>query len=86
MAREIEDEILIVPVTAGIGTMDDDLYTLNTTGKAMLKLINGERCLADITRMLAAEYDAPLAQILEQTTELISTLIEKGILIETGLK
>ena len=82
VARKIEDEIVIVPIIAGIGSMDDDLYTLNNTGKAIWEPIDGKRCLFDIGRILSDRYDAPLAQILTQTQELISTLLEKGILVE----
>ena len=37
VAREIEGEIVIVPVTAGIGEAEDELYTLNETGQASAK-------------------------------------------------
>jgi len=29
VAREIEGQVIIVPLTAGIGDMEDELYTLN---------------------------------------------------------
>ena len=32
VAREIEGEVIIVPLVAGIGDMDDELFTLNETG------------------------------------------------------
>ena len=34
VAREIEGEIIIVPLVAGIGDMEDELYTLNETGSS----------------------------------------------------
>ena len=37
VAREIEGEIIIVPLVAGIGDMEDELYTLNDTGKAIMQ-------------------------------------------------
>jgi len=33
VAREIEGELIIVPLAAGIGDLEDELYTLNETGK-----------------------------------------------------
>ena len=35
VAREIEGEIVIVPISAGIGETEDELYTLNETGQAI---------------------------------------------------
>ena len=34
VAREIEGELIIVPLTSGIGDMEDELFTLNETGRA----------------------------------------------------
>ena len=35
VSREIEGEIIIVPLTSGMGDMEDELFTLNETGRAM---------------------------------------------------
>ena len=35
VAREIEGELIIVPLTAGFGDMEDELYTFNPTGRAL---------------------------------------------------
>ena len=35
VAREIEGELIIVPLVAGIGDMEDELFTMNDTGKAI---------------------------------------------------
>jgi hypothetical protein len=35
VAREIEGEIVIVPLVAGIGDAGDELYTLNENGQAI---------------------------------------------------
>ena len=43
VAREIEGEIIIVPLSAGIGDAEDDLFSLNETGRAFWKLWTGKR-------------------------------------------
>jgi hypothetical protein len=43
VAREIEGEIIIVPLVAGIGDMEYELYTLNETGKAVWARLDAER-------------------------------------------
>lgn len=63
VAREIEGEIVIVPLVAGIGNADDELYTLNETGRAIWKLLDGKRTLTQVTDDLAGEFDAPRADL-----------------------
>jgi len=48
VAREIEGEIIIVPLASGIGDTDDELYTLNPTGQAIWQKLDGQRTLKDI--------------------------------------
>jgi hypothetical protein len=50
VARMIEDELVIVPLVAGIGDMEDELYTMNETGKAIWSRLDGKKSL----RTLAA--------------------------------
>jgi hypothetical protein len=35
VAREIEGELIIIPLVANIGDLDEELYTLNETGRAI---------------------------------------------------
>ena len=53
MAREIEGDMVIVPLVAGIGDADDELYTLNETGKAIWKRLDGRRTIGDVARAIA---------------------------------
>jgi len=47
------------PLAAGIGEAEDELYTLNETGKATWGKLDGVRTLAQIASELAGEYSAP---------------------------
>lgn len=35
VARDIEGELIIVPLTSGIGDSEDEIFTLNDTGRAI---------------------------------------------------
>lgn len=63
VAREIEGEIVIVPLVAGIGAADDELYTLNETGRAIWKLLDGQRTLGQVAAGLTEEFDAPQSSL-----------------------
>jgi hypothetical protein len=41
VVREIEGEVVIVPLTSGIGDLEDELFTLNETGRAIWSRIDG---------------------------------------------
>jgi hypothetical protein len=77
VAREIEGEMIIVPLATGIGDMEDELYTLNDTGKAIWEKLDGARTLAQIAAELADEYDAPIAGIERDVTGLVSELARR---------
>ena len=82
VTREIEGEIIIVSLDSDIGSMDDNLYTLNATGKEIWKYLDGQHSIQDITTKLLAEYDAPENQIADQIHKLIAELLKKGIIVE----
>ena len=81
VAREIEGELIIVPLAAGIGDMEDELYTLNETGKAIWDRLDGVRSLRQIASELAAEYSAPTADIERDVIGLVAELARRKMLI-----
>jgi hypothetical protein len=80
VAREIEGELIIVPLVAGIGDMEDELYTLNDTGKAIWDKLDGTRTLAQIATELADEYAAPINEIERDVLGLTTELAQRKIL------
>ena len=81
VAREIEGELIIVPIAAGIGDMEDELYTLNETGTASWSKLNGIRTLGKIASELADEYAAPIAEIERDVTGLVGELVRRKMLV-----
>ena len=81
VAREIEGELILVPVAAGIGDADDELYTLNETGKAIWSKLDGRRSLREIARELAGEFDADEAVIGGDVVGLIEELVNRRIVL-----
>jgi hypothetical protein len=81
VAREIEGEIIIVPLVAGIGDLEDELFTLNETGKAIWEKLDGRRRLIDIITELSAEYQAPPGEIEADVLGLVTELVRRRILV-----
>jgi len=84
VAREIEGEIIIVPLVSGVGDIEDELYTLNETGQAIWKKLDGTRPLRAVVSELAAEFDAPLSVITDDVTGLLEELAKRKMIVEKG--
>ena len=81
VAREIEGEIIIVPLVAGIGDMEDELFTLNDTGKAIWDKLDGQRSLADVVTELSPEFEAEDGAIERDVLGLVAELVQRRMLV-----
>ena len=77
VSREIEGELIIIPLVAGVGDLEDDLFTLNESGKEIWKLLDGERTLDDITSILSEKFDSDQEIIKKDITGLITELMKR---------
>ncbi len=84
VAREIEGELIIVPLVSGIGDADDELYTLNPTGHAIWKKLDGKRTLKDVAVLLAEEFDAPMDDLERDVIGLANELTKRKMLSVVG--
>jgi hypothetical protein len=82
VAREIEGELIIVPLTAGVGDMEEALFTFNETGRAIWDRLDGQRSLRDVALELADLYEAPLNEIEPDVTGLVGELVSRRMLVE----
>ena len=83
ISREIEGELIILPFQSGVGNIEDDMYTLNATGKDVWERLNGRDSLEDIIAAVSRDYDAPVQQIQDDIVSLIQALLEKQMIIRT---
>ena len=82
VSREIEGELIIVPLAADIGDTEDALFTLNEVGRAIWDRLDGTRTLRQIAAELIDEYDAPPAQIEADVAGLTEELAKRKMVIE----
>ena len=80
VAREIEGDMIIVPLVAGIGDADDELYTLNETGKAIWKKLDGQRSLEKVSVELMDEFSSPVGEIKADVLGFATEMVQRGIL------
>jgi 5-methylthioribose kinase len=82
VAREIEGEIIIVPLVAGIADVDDELYTLNETGQAVWKLLDGTKTLKQVEEDLSEEFEGQ--EIVQDVLGFVGELVRRRILVEAS--
>jgi len=80
VARKIEGGMIIVPLVAGIGDTDDELYTLNETGKAIWKKLDGVKSFEQIAAELSQDFSAPTDEIQKDVLGFASEMITRRIL------
>ncbi len=81
VAREIEGEFLLIPIAKGIGDMEDELYSLNESGKAIWDRLDGVKTLAEIKEELLRDFDAPAEQIEKDIVSFVRELVIRNILV-----
>lgn len=82
VARVIEDEIIIVPLVAGIGDMEDELYTLNETGRVIWEKLDGEKSLKDVVDEIKSEYDTSAEDLETDVLGFAQELLKRKMLVE----
>jgi hypothetical protein len=80
VAREIEGEMVIVPLVAGIGDADDELYTLNETGQAIWKKLDGTRTLGEVVEALKEEFEGDAAALESDVMGFAAEMTRRSIL------
>jgi coenzyme PQQ biosynthesis protein PqqD len=84
VAREIEGEIVIIPLVSGIGDMEDELYTLNETARAIWERLDGKRRLREVVREISSEFDAPDDEIEKDVMGFLEEMVRRKMVVRSG--
>lgn len=80
IAREIEGEMLIVPIVAGMVHGDDALYTLSPTADRIWKHLDGKNSLEDIINILSQAYEGGYDEIKEDVLGFVNEMVDLSII------
>ena len=80
IAREIEGEILIIPIVGGMVEGDDAIYTLNPTAHAIWNQLDGKNTLEEVVKILSESIESEGDEIKEDVYGLVEEMIELSIL------
>ena len=85
VVREIEGEIVIVPLASGIGDIEDELLSLNETGRAIWERLDGSRSLAEVVAELENEYEDDEAGLVRSdVVGFLQELFDRRMIVEKG--
>jgi hypothetical protein len=84
VAREIVGELVLVPLSSGVGDIEDALYSLNETGRAIWDRLDGQTCLHDVAIELSRQYQASIEEIEADVMGLVLELLQRNMLIEVS--
>ncbi|MGA9189823.1 MAG: PqqD family protein [Methanosarcina sp.] len=82
VARTIEGELIIVPLTFGIGDMEEEIYTLNETGRAIWEKLDGQKSLREMIEALKTEFEATPEEIEGDVLGLMRELLKRRMVVE----
>jgi len=80
--REIEGELIIVPLTSGIGDLEDELFSLNGVGRDVWARIDGRRRVSQIVKELEAIYDIERKELTIDVLGFLEELAKRKLIVE----
>lgn len=80
VAREIEGDIIIVPLVSGMGDSDEELYTLNETGQTIWQKLDGTSTLGQVAVSLSDEFASPVEEITADVLEFAMEMTRRRML------
>jgi len=84
VARDIEGELIIIPLVSGIGDIEDELLSLNGTGRSIWDRLDGRKKLGEVVSELGAEFDEPREQIEADVVGFVSELLNRRLVVEAA--
>ena len=82
VARVIEGELIIVPLVSGIGDLDDELFSVNETGKVIWDELDGKTSLVQIVQSLADRYSVSRDDMEKDVRGFVGELLRRKMIVD----
>ena len=82
VAREVQGELIIIPITSGVGDLEDGIFTLNETGRAIWDKLDSKKSLKGIIDCLSSQFTISVVEIEKDVLSLAEELSKKKIVVE----
>jgi hypothetical protein len=82
VARKVQGEFILIPITSGIGDLEEEIFTLNATGQSIWNKLDGKKNLQEVAESLASEFKASSAEIAKDVLGFKDELLKRRMLVE----
>lgn len=82
VARDVQGEFIIIPITSGIGDLEDEIFTLNETGRVVWDSLDGKKTLQNVIENLESEFEAAEGEIGKDVLGISAELFRRKMLVE----
>ena len=82
VARDVHGEFVIIPITSGIGEVDDEVFSLNKFGRAIWEKLDGKTDLKGVASALTLRFEAPITEIEHDVLGLMSELLKRKMIVK----
>jgi hypothetical protein len=84
VSRKIDNDLVIIPIKAGIADEGDALYTLNETAAVVWGQLNGKKSLSDIVKVLGSKFSVSSKTIERDVLGITRELLKRGFIFEAN--
>ena len=81
VAREVQGEFIIIPIASGVGDSEDEIFSLDETGRAIWDKLDGKRTLQDVIKELSSEFESLPLEIKEDVEGLVGELLKRRMVV-----
>ncbi len=80
VARDVQGEFIIIPITSGVGD-EDEIFTMNETGRAIWDRLDGKRTLKDVIEDLNSEFEGKQEDIQKDVLGIADELLKRKMIV-----
>lgn len=82
VSRVIDGALIIVPLTSGVGDMEDDLFSMNDSGARIWHMLDGGKTVQEVVEALSQQYRAEPGEIERDVAGIVMELLKRKMLVE----
>ncbi len=83
VAREVQGEFIIIPITAQAQSEEDAIFSANESGKAIWDKLTQKKSLKTIIEELSLEFNTPASEIKEDVLGFLGELLKRKMVVES---
>ncbi len=81
VTRNIEGDMIIIPLVQGIGSDYDELFSLNETGQAIWEKVDGQKSLREVINLLKEEYEGSQESMEDDVLGFMKELVKRKMVV-----